>query len=104
MKGRKSYRELVRIIDSLCDCWVALGGGGYNLTTVPRAWSLAYAVAAELDLPDSIPAEFAARTGIERLNDPYPGDRPSPPARTRRYAEQTVEAVRRHLFPLWGLG
>src|SRR5205823_10733863 len=104
------YRELVRIIDSLCDRWVALGGGGYNLTTVPRAWSLAYAVAAQLDLPDAIPAEFAARTGIERLNDPPPpawvparADRPPPPERTRRYAERTVESVRRHLFPLWGL-
>ncbi len=97
------YREVVRIIDSLCDRWVALGGGGYNLTTVPRAWSLAYAVTARLDLPDAIPPGFAAGTGIERLNDPYPTDRPAPPARTRRYAEQAVEAVRRHLFPLWGL-
>jgi acetoin utilization protein AcuC len=98
------YRELVRIIDSLCDRWIALGGGGYNLTTVPRAWSLAYAVAARLDLPDAIPPEFAARTGIEHLNDPYPGDRPAPSTRARQYAERTVEAVRRHLFPLWGLG
>lgn len=97
------YRELVRIIDSLCDRWVALGGGGYNLTTVPRAWALAYAVAARLDLPDAIPAQFAARTGIQHLNDPYPTDRPAPPSRTRTYAERAVEAVRRHLFPIWGL-
>jgi acetoin utilization protein AcuC len=98
------FRELVRVIDSLCDRWVALGGGGYNLTTVPRAWSLAYAVMAGQDLPDAIPAAFAARTGIERLNDPYPADPPPVPERTRRYAERTVEAVRRHLFPRWGLG
>jgi acetoin utilization protein AcuC len=97
------YREVVRIIDSLCDRWVALGGGGYNLTVAPRAWSLALAVAARLDLPDTIPAEFAARTGIENLNDPYPTGRPEPPARTRDYARRTVDAVRRHLFPLWGL-
>jgi acetoin utilization protein AcuC len=97
------YRELVRIIDSLCDRWVALGGGGYNLATVPRAWSMAYAVPAGLDLPDMIPAEFAASTGIERLNDPYPTDRPAAPERTRRYAERSVDAVRRHLFPVWGI-
>jgi acetoin utilization protein AcuC len=97
------YRELVRIIDSLCDRWVALGGGGYNLETVPRAWALAYAVAARQDLPDAVPAEFAFRTGIQHLNDPYPLHRPPVPARTRSYAERTVEAVRRHLFPLWGL-
>jgi acetoin utilization protein AcuC len=98
------YRELVRIIDSLCDRWVALGGGGYNLMVAPRAWALAYAVAARQDLPDTIPAEFADRTGIERLHDPYPADRPEPPARAQQYAERTVEAVRRHLFPLWNLG
>jgi acetoin utilization protein AcuC len=97
------YREVVRVIDSLCDRWVALGGGGYNLTTVPRAWSLAYAVPAGLDLPDAIPVEFASRTGIERLNDPYPTDRPPVPNRTRRYAERSVDAVKRHLFPLWGI-
>jgi acetoin utilization protein AcuC len=97
------YRELVRIIDNLCDRWVALGGGGYNLQTVPRAWALAYAVAARIDLPDTIPAGFAARTGIERLNDPYPADRPEPPARAREYAERSVTGVRRNLFPIYGL-
>ncbi len=97
------YRELVRIIDNLCDRWVALGGGGYNLTVAPRAWSLAYAVAARQDLADAIPAEFAARTGIERLHDPVPSGIPAPPARARQYAERMVEAVKRHLFPPWGL-
>jgi acetoin utilization protein AcuC len=97
------YRELVRIIDSLCERWVALGGGGYNLETVPRAWTLAYAVLTEQDLPDAIPAEFAEATGLRRLYDTEQPERHLHPDRPRAYAEHSVAAIRRLVFPVHGL-
>jgi acetoin utilization protein AcuC len=97
------YRELIRVIDSLCERWVALGGGGYNLDTVPRAWTLAYAVIAQQDLPDAIPSDFAELTGLHHLYDSLPPDRHLHPDRPRAYAEHSVAAVKRLLFPLHGL-
>jgi acetoin utilization protein AcuC len=35
--------------------WVALGGGGYNLSNVARAWTLAWATMNGVDLPDDLP-------------------------------------------------
>ena len=47
--------------------WVALGGGGYNVDVLPRAWALLFAdmVGAELDdtLPQSWHAQAQERTG-----------------------------------------
>jgi acetoin utilization protein AcuC len=97
------YRELVRVIDSLCGRWVALGGGGYNIDTVPRAWTLAYAVIAQQDLPDAIPAEFAEATGLHHLYDTETPARHIHPDRARAYAEHSVAAVKRLIFPTFGL-
>lgn len=38
--------------------WIALGGGGYNLSNVARAWSLAWAVMNGVDVPEKVPADF----------------------------------------------
>jgi acetoin utilization protein AcuC len=97
------YRELIRIVDSLCERWVALGGGGYNLETVPRAWTLAYAVLTEQDLPDAIPPEFARATGLYHLYDSERPSRHAHPDRPRAYAEHSVAAVKRLVFPIHGL-
>jgi acetoin utilization protein AcuC len=97
------YRELVRVIDSLCSRWVALGGGGYNLDTVPRAWTIAHSVITEQDLPDAIPAEFAAATGLHHLYDVELPARHAHPDRPRAYAEHAVAAVKRLVFPTHGL-
>ncbi len=38
--------------------WVALGGGGYNLSNVARAWTLAWAIMNEAPVPETIPEDF----------------------------------------------
>jgi acetoin utilization protein AcuC len=50
----KGYGSVVRAIGSLAKRWIALGGGGYNVETVPTAWTLAYAImrGIELDFTD----------------------------------------------------
>jgi acetoin utilization protein AcuC len=49
----------VKVVSFLSGCgvpWVALGGGGYNITNVARAWTLAWALMNGVELPERIPA------------------------------------------------
>jgi acetoin utilization protein AcuC len=41
--------------------WVALGGGGYDLSNVARAWTLAWAIMNDAAIPGQIPPEFLLR-------------------------------------------
>lgn len=62
--------------------WVALGGGGYDVLHVPRAWTLAWAVMNDADVPDVLPQSYqrfarqaVSARGFRRLHDaPEPGD------------------------------
>jgi acetoin utilization protein AcuC len=99
----RGFRELVRIIDSLCDRWVALGGGGYNIQTVPRAWTLAYEVMAGDEYPDAIPASFAERYGLTHLHDAHPVRAGELADQVQSYADRSVAEVKRLVFPFHGL-
>lgn len=47
--------------------WVALGGGGYDIGNVARAWALAWAIMNDAEAPNIIPEEFMRRkSGIFR--------------------------------------
>lgn len=84
---------------------VAVGGGGYNLTTVPRMWTLAVAALTGAELPDEIPASYPHRTaGLLTLTDhtaSAAGGRASNSARA--FADQSVAEVKSLLFPRFGL-
>jgi len=70
---------------------VALGGGGYNLTTVPRMWTLAVATLVGVELPDETPAHFRWHERIPTLTDhEKPAIAPADLDYARRYAEQQV--------------
>ncbi len=64
--------------------WVALGGGGYNVDVLPRAWTLLFAEMVGADLSDELDpawlAEAARRTGAaftSRLRDDPGSDVPA---------------------------
>jgi acetoin utilization protein AcuC len=38
--------------------WVAVGGGGYDMMNVARAWTIAWATMNDRELPPRLPAEF----------------------------------------------
>jgi acetoin utilization protein AcuC len=48
---------------------VVTGGGGYNLKTVARLWTMVTAACAGISLPEEIPAEYAALYDIAHLHD-----------------------------------
>ncbi len=52
------FCEVVRTIASFSPRWVALGGGGYDIANVARAWTLAWAVMNGVEAPAGIPGEF----------------------------------------------
>ena len=87
---------------------VALGGGGYDLANVARAWTSAWAALNEVDLPDALPPETHAimqRLGLGRLSLTDPAE--PVPADTRRWAEEyarrQVGEIHERIFPLHGL-
>ena len=67
---RMSLRQFERAVVAFRDLgipWIALGGGGYDVSNVVRAWNLAWAVLTETDLADEVPPEWltlAARYNV----------------------------------------
>ena len=59
------FCEVVRKMKDLSPRWIALGGGGYEITNVAKAWTLAWAIMNGLDLPDNLPGTFLAQYPLE---------------------------------------
>ncbi|HUG37718.1 MAG TPA: acetoin utilization protein AcuC [Candidatus Limnocylindrales bacterium] len=104
----QGFDATVRRLLTLAPRVVALGGGGYDLPNVARAWTAAWAAMNGMTLDAALPAEAhpdMTRLGLETLSlwDP-PAELP---ADTRRWAEEyamaQVKSVRERIFPLHGL-
>jgi acetoin utilization protein AcuC len=65
----QGWLEGVKLIKSFGLPTVAVGGGGYNLTTVPRIWTLACAEWLDVALPDDIPEPTAREIGAHHFFD-----------------------------------
>jgi len=63
--SHKGFCEVVKKIKEISPKWVALGGGGYDVTNVAKAWTLAWAIMNGVDVPDKIPSDFLARYPLE---------------------------------------
>ncbi len=89
--------------------WVALGGGGYNVVNVARAWTLAWAVmlGREDELPRRLPRVMRERLKLgedeQWLLDPPEKLRGRFWYRARRDAEDVIERVKAEIFPLLGV-
>jgi acetoin utilization protein AcuC len=70
---------------------VALGGGGYDMTTVPRMWTAACLTLARIDVPDRIPEPFASEWQTPTFADL---NSPGPSGTGMEFAEATVAYVR----------
>ena len=57
------FEEMLRGLRERCPRWVALGGGGYDVGNVARAWTLAWALMNGVDLPERMPDAFLQKTG-----------------------------------------
>ncbi|MBI1755786.1 MAG: acetoin utilization protein AcuC [Fimbriimonas ginsengisoli] len=80
----QDWLEAVRAVKGLGLPIVAVGGGGYNLTTVPRMWAAATLTLLGRAAPDRLPDDLAAAWGTTSFFDAEP---PGPSGRGRAYAE-----------------
>ena len=100
----QGFGEAVSEFHRLEPRWLALGGGGYDLQAVARAWALAFGIMSGLELPDAIPPSYGREHGVSTLPDseePPVTDSVRKDART--FAESSVQAVQRLVFPAHGL-
>ena len=99
----EGYTEVVRIIKGLAPRWVALGGGGYELTVMPRAWTLAYGIMSDREFPDELPPAYAEKYGPGTLRDHR---KPDLDARTkdlaRRHASLAMSELKEKIVGLHG--
>jgi acetoin utilization protein AcuC len=54
----RGFCEVVGKIKEISPRWVALGGGGYDVVNVAKAWTLAWAIMNDVVIPDEIPEDF----------------------------------------------
>ena len=101
----QGFRKVVAKFAGLAPKWLALGGGGYDVHAVARSWTLAYGVMARQDLADEIPDSYRRQHGVETITDraPLPETIRSAKEDARTFAEASVRAVQRMIFPLHGI-
>jgi acetoin utilization protein AcuC len=104
----QGFAKIVSRLLALSPRVVALGGGGYDLPNVARAWTAAWAAMNGVELPAEIPRPCHKDLSAHGLKGMRLWDAPLElPPDTRQWAEEyamrQVQAIRRHIFPLHGL-
>jgi acetoin utilization protein AcuC len=98
------YEKIIRRIKELAPRWVALGGGGYDVSNVSRAWTLAWAVMNGIELSDELPETYirkAARSGIyeKELRGGPKFSSSSQSKEIRMEVERIVSYLKKTVFP-----
>jgi acetoin utilization protein AcuC len=102
------FIRLVQEIKSWGLKWVALGGGGYNVMNVARAWTMAWAVMKGVEVPDDLPANFVKkhRSRLDRkltLSDAPYTTNGAAADRAQETARSVVARIKENIFPLVGI-
>jgi acetoin utilization protein AcuC len=91
----EALKEIAR--ESAGGRWVALGGGGYNFDTVPRAWAMLFATMIGAELDDEIPPGWLAmaesRVGQKLTARLLEDTEPQVPAEVRERADEEAQRV-----------
>ncbi len=106
--GIDGFSLVVEEIKSWDLKWVALGGGGYNIMNVARAWTRAWAIMKGVELPDNLPESFVreheSELGQNRtLSGSSHKNHPVIDGRTRALAESVVARIKDTIFPIVGV-
>ena len=102
----QGFARAVRALAAVAPAkWLALGGGGYDLQAVARAWTAAYGIMSGQSFPNRVPESYRQTHGVETLEDPpedlraveqYAED-------AKTFAEASVQSVHRLIFPTHGI-
>ena len=73
--SQQEWLEAVNEVKSWNLPIVAVGGGGYNLNTVPRMWTSACLTLAGIEFEDRIPSDLGSQWNVETFSDALQGER-----------------------------
>jgi len=97
------FETMLEGLRSLGVPWVALGGGGYDLGTVARAWTLAWAAMNGVEVRGEMPAEFISKNrdifDDQSLRDPVPDGFALSRADDELLSRE-IEYLRREVLPM----
>ena len=101
----QGHAEIVHNLKTLSpDMWLSLGGGGYDVQAVARAWTMDYGVITGQELSDDIPEPYASEHGINELSDHhFPEIPPGALQEIRHYAESSVRSIHNLIFRAHGI-
>jgi acetoin utilization protein AcuC len=99
------FEKVVRRIKSLAPHWVALGGGGYDVSNVARAWTLAWALMNGVELSEELPEAYVKKADSYGIHGEKLMSGPEPPScrqagENRREAERVVSYLKEKVFPI----
>jgi len=106
----EGFCKLIREIKSWEFQWVALGGGGYDIMNVVRAWTSAWAIMKGAELSDDLPDDFISKhrhlLGKNlKLSEQAPltsSVTRESTQRARQMADSVVPWIKENIFPLVG--
>lgn len=99
----QGFTGLVERLAGLCPKWLALGGGGYDLSAVARGWASAYGVMLGVRWPNEIPEPLQARCGTSLADQEPPQLDERLRQQVRQVAEEAVKTLKELVFPVHGL-
>jgi acetoin utilization protein AcuC len=101
------FSKIVREIKSWGLRWVALGGGGYNIMNVARAWTQSWAIMKGVEIPDRLPLNFVNKHRTELGQKLTLSDLPlklkgAVAETARQMASSVIKKIKETVFPLLG--
>ena len=65
-----AVRKFATLVNEIGCPWIAVGGGGYDMSAVARAWTMDLATMADIELPDTVPDSFDSLANLTIFHDP----------------------------------
>ena len=99
------FCEAVKRIKAISPGLVALGGGGYDVANVAKAWTLAWAIMNGVELSDEIPAGFLEKYRDEvfssgKIRDEAHIGKGVAKEKMREEVERVVGFIKKEVFPV----
>jgi len=98
----QGFTEIVKIFKSFNLKWLSLGGGGYNLQAVARAWASGWGVISNQTFSNTLPGNYNQTHNISTLFDA------SPPiiedavkSVCKKFVEENISTLEKYLRPIY---